>query len=227
MPSRRPHNRKSPVPRSASSSVAYGPPIGSGYEGRVYPLRNNPRLVHKVFDLEFAQRNYAMGGKLRWISRSAYSPVEVTAKDTQPPRKRFNTIPADQWEKLTLILATHSRFVVKKAKSLGIPVPRVIRPVCVKGNSGHFWAVEMSNLGRKGTIVFSANELDVLSKRIVIENLSWVKGQLENDRERLAALGFHEHRHAAFAGWFIRYNPKTRLAERFLVDGTNFSYNPG
>ena len=207
----------------------YGPSIGSGMEASVKPLLDNPRRVHKVFSLDWISKNYSMGGHLRWISREAFSITDVPIKDVQPRRRArrgIHTIPASQWERLTFLLATHSKNVISAAKKLKIPVPEVFKPVAVEGKSGHFWVIEQTNLEKEGAVVIPASNVDNFpfdSGAIKNEIIT----QLWKDKRKLEQAGYFEDpRHRQFGGWMLRIDKLGNKWERFLVDGSNFKFVP-
>ncbi len=217
----------------------YGRDIGFGMEGIVKPLTERPGLVHKIFHLDWISRKYPMGGNLRWVSRLAYSPVQIEIRGMQPPKRGglgLHMIPAKQWEKLTLLMATHSADVLRKAKSLGARVPRVFRPVCVKGKSGFFWVLELSDLRRKDAELFSGEEFYTARFGIdrrsmqdlgLPEKLDYRKLKMEMDgfENRLTEQGYHyDINHDKYGSWLVRYYPEKNSYELFFVDASNWFY---
>ncbi len=211
------------------SMPAYGEElIGAGMESVIRPIAGK-RLVHKVFKPGWITRNYAMGGRLRWISRKAFS-LALAIRDPQPPKKGrhgFSRLPPEQWEKITLLLANHSVDVLRTAKELSIPVPKTFRCVCVRGRSGKYWVLEMTNLRKRGTALFDADTLEIMHRKKPdanpAKNYAELRKAIEEDSRKLARKGFFEDKsHIKYGSWLIRVNRRTGIGERFLVDATNF-----
>ncbi len=204
----------------------YGKAFASGLEAIIRPVIGQRGTVHKIFFPDWITRKYLMGGRLSWISRQAFSPVMAEIRDVQPPprgRHGFQTLPAEQWKKITFILATHTVYVLKAARKLGIPTPNVFRQVCVMGKTGLFWVVEMSDLRKKGAVIVSGDELEEFHKEKKIANFGQLKKQILADERKMARAGFHhDFSHRRFGQWVVRIDKKTRIGERFIVDATNF-----
>lgn len=215
---------KAPIPKPN-----YGTSIGHGMEARVYAVPGKPGLVHKLFSLSWISRKYPMGGKLEWITRMTYSPT-LAIKDVQPPkygRHGLLRITPSQWSKITFILTGHSADVIKTARKLGIPTPKVYRPVSVQGKEGQYYVLEISDLRKPGTVLIPGNEIYAHNRKNPITNFDEITEAMFADKKKLNTAGFTEDIgvHEQLGGFVVRINEKTGRAERFLVDTSNMFYS--
>jgi len=207
----------------------YGASIGSGVESVVRPVLNRKeKVVHKVFRLPWISQHYYMGGNINYISRLAHT-YTIPIRDMQPPKKGrrgLQTVPREHWEKISFLLAAHSANVAAEVKRLGIKTPKVFRPVSVKGESGHFWVVEMSDLRRKDRVLVEGPAIYDIHKTIpnlppsvqreIAQKMSLLESQITSS-------GFaYDDRHKRYGSWLVSINPKTNAYELIFTDATNW-----
>ena len=213
---------KMPGKRLERKKPVYGALAGEGVESTIKRLKGR-KLVHKVFRLGWMEKRLSFGGNLGWISKRYGTMVQDASRDPHLiGRKRLQTIPPNQWKMLTFILAGHSVDVINTARRLGIPTPKVFRSVLVDKK---YYAIEMSDLSKRGTTIIAGHQLNYAQYQRGISNYEELMRQIWGDVEKLGKAGYVEsEKHHPFGGWLIRVNNKTKIAERFLVDATNFVY---
>ena len=211
-----------PRKRLERKKPVYGTGAMEGVESIVKRLKGR-KLVHKVFRLGWLEKHLDFGGNLRWISERYGTMMQDARRDSNlMGRKSLHTIPPNQWKMLTFILAGHSVDVINTARRLGIPTPKVFRSVLVDKK---YYAIEMSDLSKRGTTILAGHQLNYAQYQRGISNYEELMRQIWGDTEKLGKAGYVESsQHLPFGGWLIRVNNKTKIAERFFVDATNFVY---
>ena len=205
----------------------YGKSIGGGMEGTIVPVLNrSEKVVHKIFHLPWISQRYYMTGNINYISRLAHSLTEPI-RDVQPPKHGkmgLGTVEPKHWEKISFLLSTHSANMASEVKKLGADIPKVFRPVAVKGKSGHFWAIEMSDLRRRGKVLVNGESIQKYGS-MPLEIRTRIIERMKALEERIISIGYrYDYRHPKFGSWIVRFDPRTRKYEIFFSDPTNWAY---
>ncbi len=207
--------------------------IGYGREAALY-RKPAAKVVHKFWRQDWVLAHYPIfrSGK-RYFTRAASRAAErFTRADSENrhdliEKERSDVphhgIPIDDFRRITLILSVASQDLIRQARTLGIPTPKVAR--AIPHPTKPLYVLEISDLSKKGHSILTGNELYNENKRQRIENYRELLDAIKEDEKKLAERGYVQDlkNHPANSSWIIRINNRTRIAERFFCDVTNMT----